>query len=871
MTALARSVAAVDLAVTEPATAARMARAVVREANGDVEAAAVAGRALGMADTALGRLVSAERHLRHAIAIASDAALPVRAAEARGSLAYVLTLAGRTEDALAEIAAAAPVLDGLPAARLAMLRALILTEIARFDEAAAGFDDALATLGRAGGDDVLEADIRTNRSMLLVHRRDWRAAEEDLRYAEATYTASGHNGRTAMVWHNRGLAAVVRGDLPTALAAYDEAAARYVAAGRDLGLLPVERAEALLSVRLVAEARRTAELAVADYARQHNAVDLVQARLLLAQAALLDGDPATARAEADRARRSAARQGRPGWVALAGHVALRARWAAGARDVPTLRFGRRTVAALTAAGWTVAALDARVLVAQVALALGRTATARRELAAVAPARLTGPAELRARAWHALALLRLANGDTRAAGAALLAAMRVLDRFRASLGATELRAHASAHAGEMAALGLRLAIESGRAEQVLLWAERWRAGALLQRPARPPDDAALAADLAELRQLTVAVTSAAATGAGDTAPLLRRQSTVEERVRRRSRHASGTHRPVRALAVRDLRAALGERVLVEYVDHAGELYAVTVTATRTRLRSLGQVAAVSSDVDALRFALRGIGYQLGSARMAAAAVGLVDRMATRLNDVLLRPLAQELLDRELVVVPTGPLHALPWAALPGCADRPVTVAPSAALWHRASVAGDGTDGRRVFVAGPGLPHAAAEVAALTGRRAAIRFTGRRAGVDDVTAALDGAELAHIAAHGTFRADNPLFSALHLADGPLTVYDLERLDRPPRTLVLSACDSGLPAVHPGDELIGLAAALLSLGTRGLVATVVPVADRTSKPLMLRLHHHLDAGMGLAAALNKAQRDVADHDDVTRATALGFVCFG
>jgi CHAT domain len=64
----------------------------------------------------------------------------------------------------------------------------------------------------------------------------------------------------------------------------------------------------------------------------------------------------------------------------------------------------------------------------------------------------------------------------------------------------------------------------------------------------------------------------------------------------------------------------------------------------------------------------------------------------------------------------------------------------------------------------------------------------------TSGLDGARLAHIAAHGVFRSDNPMFSHLRLVDGPLTVYELERLARPPRTVILSACDSALSAVHP-----------------------------------------------------------------------------
>jgi CHAT domain-containing protein len=180
---------------------------------------------------------------------------------------------------------------------------------------------------------------------------------------------------------------------------------------------------------------------------------------------------------------------------------------------------------------------------------------------------------------------------------------------------------------------------------------------------------------------------------------------------------------------------------------------------------------------------------------------------------------------------------------------------------------------VAAAGPGLPHAAAEVAALAGRYpGASRFTGRRATVGAVSAALDGADLAHLAAHGHLRADNPLFSSIELADGPLTVYDVERLDRPPRDVVLSACDSGVPTVHPGDELLGLAAALLAMGTRSLVATVVPVPDEASRPLMLRFHRHLAAGASPAAALAAAQVGTVGHGHArARAAATGFVCIG
>ncbi|WIX88132.1 CHAT domain-containing protein [Amycolatopsis sp. DG1A-15b] len=854
--ALAKAVAAADLAFTAPVRARALAGAALAEADGHAETAAVAEHALGLAGVATGRLTDAETRLRAAVRLADGAGLRERAAQTRGVLGYVLTLTGRTAEALRELDRAMPELTGTAAARLRMQRAVVLTEISRFGAAAAEFAAALETLRAAGGDALIEATVRTNRSIVLARLGDWRGAEEDLRRAEHGFTATGHLGRTAMVWQNRGLAATVRGDVPAALAAYDEAASRYEEAGTDQGLLPIERAETLLSVRLIAEAREAATAAVADYRRRRNAVDLVQARLLLAKVALLDDDPETALREATLARRSAARQHRPGWAALGGYLALRARRDSGHRTTAMLRSGQRTVAALADAGWVVPALDARLIVASLALALGRPAVAEAELTVVGRAGRDGPAELRARAWHATALLRLVRGDRRGADAAVRAGVRVIGRFRAGLGASELRAHASGHASELTGLGLRLAVEAGHPEAVLRWAEQRHAGALRLRPAWPPDDEGLAADLAALRQTAVDL----AAGTGQAPALLRRQARLEKAVRDRARHASGASTSDSRIPSRaELAAALGPATLVEYVELDGRLTALVLGGGRLRRCELGSAAEAAERLDELRFALRRRAFGLGSF------AGLAERTARRLDDLLLAPLP--LGDGPLVIVPTGRLHELPWPALPGSRGRPVSLAPSAALWHRAATAPRGEGGDHVLVAGPGLPHAAAEAAALARRYpGARRFTGRTARVEPVLAALDGAALGHLAAHGVFRTDNPLFSSLRLADGPLTVYDLERLARPPRQVVLSGCDSGRSAIHAGDELLGLASALLALGTTSLVATVLPIPDDAGRALMLRYHRHLAAGHTPAAALAQAQSELPDSP-----AAASYVCYG
>ncbi|MFD1152756.1 CHAT domain-containing protein, partial [Saccharothrix hoggarensis] len=190
---------------------------------------------------------------------------------------------------------------------------------------------------------------------------------------------------------------------------------------------------------------------------------------------------------------------------------------------------------------------------------------------------------------------------------------------------------------------------------------------------------------------------------DPLPLLRRQAELEEAVRDRARHAAGVLAPdADALpSAARLGAALGQAALVEYLDVAGRLHAVVVVDGRVRLHGLAAVADVERRLGELRFGLRRLAHELGSATTFTA---LVERTALRLDAQLLEPLRPWVGDRPLVVVPTGPLHELPWPILPSCLGRPVSVAPSAALWHRAATAEPTGDGRRVVVSGPDLPHA-----------------------------------------------------------------------------------------------------------------------------------------------------------------------
>jgi CHAT domain-containing protein len=211
-------------------------------------------------------------------------------------------------------------------------------------------------------------------------------------------------------------------------------------------------------------------------------------------------------------------------------------------------------------------------------------------------------------------------------------------------------------------------------------------------------------------------------------------------------------------------------------------------------------------------------------------------------------------------------------LPSCTDRPLTLSPSARLWLAASTRLKSRTSDVALVAGPGLTGASTELVELAGLYGGARLLMEGSAlVHSVVDALSSSSLAHIAAHGTFRADNPQFSSLELVDGPLTVYDLESLPAVPEILVLSACDSGLSAIRPGDEIMGLAAALFALGMGTLVATVIPVPDVYSAELMREFHVGLRAGRSPSVALAEARSKLPSAEGAALAASTGFVCLG
>jgi len=974
------------LALSRPNDALQRARAMLAVAPGPLDAS-VAHQAIGIVLREFGDIDAAVAELRAARRLAARSGSPDREADVLGTLGVALVYAGRARAGRNALDAAVSQSSGLLRGRALLRRGGCLLFLGLRGGALEDLNSAIPVL-RAADDQVWEARALTQRSQCHLTAGSVQRAGADLRRAESLYAANGQELESADSVMLRGVLAFRLGDLPEALALFDEAGGRYAALGVTDPDLTTYRCAALSAAGLAADAVREADAALGELTRVGGR-PTKRADLLLtaADCALAAGDLGGALNRATEAARLFGRHGQ-GWSRAHARL-VRVRAAAlehGPQPPGLLRDARRclreladlgspdlTLARLAAgriAGTLAAdaAADERVAVGARPRPRGAQrllAEADEHLAAAAAGRHHGPALSRAAAWLAQARRAEAAGDRRRLMHACRRGLAVLDDFRSVFGSSELRAQSTAHGAELAALGQRHAAGLGRPGLMLEWSERWRAVALAVPAVRPPDDELLQADLAVLRDVTSRLARAGESGA-PTAPLEQERQRLERAVRARALHADGREPtsappaevaaevaadgdasdggadaddgaparataaarrqpaiaagprdqvaapgPGRAFSVRALLDELGDGRLVELIDIDGELHALICGQGRVQRIVVGPAEQAMRAVQFARFALRRTAHGPAVSPSDSVVHDWLRAKGEQLDRSLLGPAGDLLGDQNLVIVPPARLHAVPWGLLPRLRSRAVSVAPSAASWLRArqtaawpadqaaglaaGVRPAHRDGAVVLVRGPGMASRGAEVPRLAADyaapgqppdasgRAGSADLGAPAGlagpvvlgdgsatVTAVLQAIDGAELAHIAAHGTFRADSPLFSSLRLDDGPLTVYDLERLRRGPRRLVLSSCDSGVAAPAGADEVLGLASSLIPLGTTGIVASVVPVNDSAVVPLMIALHRELRGGATLAEALRDARAGL-ESDPVAAATGWSFICLG
>jgi len=858
----------VALATSRPWAALTRARAVLA-GRPDPHDASVAHQAAGIVLRDFGDVEAGVRELRQALRQARRTGSAEREADVLAGLGVALFYAGRTAAGLAAFEAALRRSSGVLAAQVLYRRGILFVRLGRFPAALEDARHAVFVLRRAG-DTLWTARALNLRASVYLRLGSTRRADADYVSAIRLYSTIGQELEALDPMLNRALTAYASGDLPAALAYLDAATPSYQRLKVPTITVRVKRCAVLLAAGLAGDALTEAEAALGEIEEIHgHLTEKADLLLMAANCALAAAQPQAALDRARTAYRLYRTQRRSWQQAHSARVVIEARYEVGPVSARLLREANRAAARLDELGSSDAA-QAHLLAGRIALDLGRRDDAECHLAALARTRRRGPALSRVSGWLGEALRAEAAGRPGRMLAACRRGLDVLDEYRLALGASELRAQATVHGAELATLAQRHAAQARRPRLLLTWSERWRATAWAVPPVRPSADAELNAGLAALRAMTRGLDEARSQGM-PSASLQKEQQRLETEVRASALRARGNGRWTRApFSPADLLDELGQAQLIEIVDIDGRLHVLICGSGRIRQFAAGQASDAMKAADFARFALRRLARSRPGADPASA-LAVLDQAGPALQQALLGPAVRQLGDGPVIIVPTGKLHPIPWAILPALKDRVTSVAPSAAAWMRAHRAPEPRHRHVVLARGPGLVSDGAEVPELAKLYDDVTVLDDAAATaDKVLSTLDGAWLAHIAAHGIFRADSPLFSSLRMHDGPLTVYDFERLNRAPYRLVLSSCEGAVLAPAGANELLGLASSLLPLGTAGIIAGLVPLNDQALVPLMVDLHGHLRAGQTLAESLYRVRRALKD-DPVQHATATSLVALG
>jgi CHAT domain-containing protein len=349
----------------------------------------------------------------------------------------------------------------------------------------------------------------------------------------------------------------------------------------------------------------------------------------------------------------------------------------------------------------------------------------------------------------------------------------------------------------------------------------------------------------------------------------------------------------AATIRDLRSALEpDETAIEYFTTGDEVSAFIATPREIRVvRRIASKREVNQLLESLRFQIEKFNYGADYVeRYFSQLKRSADDHLSRLYEMIFAPVESLLAAPRLVVIPHGPLHYVPFHALKNnsnyLVDRfEISYSPSAAVLklcrarrkERESrpAQARGTRSRvapsqisdlkleipaetlvALGVAEQGTPSIEEEIHALGSIfPGAVRLMGTDATRDNLLRVAPRARFLHLASHGYFRRDNPMFSFLKLADSPLNFYSLLDLKLNAELVTLSACHTGVNMIFPGDELHGLMRGFLYAGAPSLVVSLWAVSDRSTADLMREMYSHIRAGRSKREALRLAQLKVKD----------------
>ncbi|MGH9543048.1 MAG: CHAT domain-containing protein [Terriglobales bacterium] len=777
----------------------------------------------------------------------------------------------------------------------------------RFGEALACYQRAYARLSRARGAKDVEAmaAVLSNIAVCQISLNDFRDALNAYRRARAFCLRHGMPLLVFQADYNIAYLYYLRGEYTRAIEGLRRAREACAASGDayHAALSNLDLSEIYLELNLSAEAGELAEDARQRFERLEFGYESAKALANRAIALGREGEPLLALELFAAARQRFVREKNLVWPWLTDLYQALILHETG-RHFEARRLARAAFAFFRDSVLAGKAALCQLLLARVALRLGEHDEARREcLAALERLNTIESPALRHQAYFLLARIEQARGDRAAAYESCQQARLALESLRGGLRGEELKMAFMKNKVEVYELLVDLCLEgvagpspaaagtrSGAAaapapvadfEEAFGYIEQAKSRSLMEMMFRPARRALKTADAAGQSQLVrrvrelreqlnwyyhrIEVESLSQTFSRQRIERLQEQARGHEgELLRALRETPSSEEsplaPATApVSLETIRAALpAGGLLLEYFQSGDQILLARLGAAELEIIPVTLASRVHELMRLLRFHLAkanlGPRYleQFGENLLRAIRVHLAD-----LYTELLAPVADHLRARHLVIVPHGALHYLPFHALYDgaayVADRfCVSYAPSASIHAFCQAQPPRQNGEALVlgVADRKAPLIAEEARLVAGLWPDARLLeGEQATYEALRRHAAQARVLHIAAHGTFRRENPVFSSIHLSRSRLSLYDLYQMRLPVELATLSGCATGLNVVTEGDELLGLVRGLLGAGARSLLLTLWDVNDRATLEFMAAFYRVWRAGESKAEAARQA----------------------
>lgn len=865
-------------------------------ATGEPEVAALAAWGAGMADLVDGRMESAVTRLEAAETRFNVLGKPHMAAASQVIKLYALAMLGRYEEAIECGLQAREILvahgDILAAGKIENNIGNIYFRRDRYHEAER-FQRAARDRFAMLNDQKQLAKINNCLANTHTSLHKFRSAEQLYKEALQRAESAGLSITQAEIEANMGNLALFQGRYDRALDYLERSRRKYTLLGmpHQSAIAEQEIADAYLELNLAPEAAAVYKRVIPTFAELGMRAEQARALAYYGRALLLLGQTNKAYPPLAQARELYAAEGNAVGEAMVRLTEAQLYHAEGNYEAANAA-AAEAESPLAAAGTWRRLLMARWLRSESLRALGSVDEAHTLLdATLRDAEAQAQPQVVQHCHTSLGLLAAMMGDTEAAEASFKRAVELIETLRTPLPAEEFRTafFSDKLVPYNELVRLCLADESGtRAVEALGFVERARSRALVDMlggtlKARPqthdPFEAGLLAQLDELReelnwfysQINRPPSTDAARSAVDMAALHGAVSEREHKsleITRQLQHRGGvmlTHDE--PLDIAQLQRDLGtDTALVEYTSLDDELLAFIVTNEGVEvIRHLGSEEEATAALEQFRFQINALRY--GAGRVREHLPALTERVRHYLRvlyELLLGPIEERIGERRLAVVPHRALHYVPFHALHDAKGyvidrREVCYAPSAVVLRHCLAQPQSSFERALLLGLPDeqTPRVREEINALAPLfTEAVALLDQRATLAAVREHAPAADVLHFACHGQFRPDNPLFSSLRLADGWLTVRDAYSLNLRCGLVTLSACETGVSAVAPGNELIGLARGFFSAGAPSLLLSLWTVDDEATAKTMASFYRRLHAGDAPAAALRYAQLQLMEQ---------------